>query len=78
MALRKCPILRCLAKRGLEGRTTFFPLVGTLPILRGSGAGSCASAGAEAQAQRVELDEPLGVALVVDGVFLEGDVGEAV
>jgi hypothetical protein len=26
MALRKCLILRCLAKRGLEGRTTFFQL----------------------------------------------------
>src|SRR3546814_4823700 len=26
----------------------------------------------EAQAQRVQLDESLGVALVIDGVFLEG------
>jgi hypothetical protein len=36
------------------------------------------AAGAEAQAQGVQLDEALGVALVVDRVFLKGDVGEAV
>ena len=35
-------------------------------------------AGGEAQAQRVQLDEAFGVALVVDLVGLEGDVGEAV
>src|SRR5438128_6306046 len=32
----------------------------------------------EAQAQCVEADEAVGVALVVDLVFLEGDVGQAV
>src|SRR5260221_14462875 len=32
----------------------------------------------EPEAQRVELDEALGVALVVDHVLLEGDMGEAV
>src|SRR5439155_12112375 len=32
----------------------------------------------EAQAQCVEPDEAVGVALVVDLVFLEGDVGQAV
>src|ERR1700726_1009655 len=36
------------------------------------------ASGGEAQAQGVELDEAFGVALVVDGVLLEGDVGEAV
>src|SRR5947209_902328 len=30
MTLRKCLILRCLAKRGLEGRTTFFQPYGIL------------------------------------------------
>src|SRR5438874_12588502 len=30
MTLRKCLILRCLAKRGLEGRTTFFQPCGIL------------------------------------------------
>jgi hypothetical protein len=34
--------------------------------------------GGEAQAQRVEPDKAFGVALVVDRVFLEGDVTEAV
>src|SRR5438445_3696374 len=32
----------------------------------------------EAQAQRVEPDEAVGVALVVDLVFLEGDMGQAI
>src|SRR5205809_1805542 len=32
----------------------------------------------EAQAQCVEADEAVGVALVVDLVFLEGDVGKAI
>jgi hypothetical protein len=30
MASKKCLILRCLAKRGLEGRTVPIQLVGTL------------------------------------------------
>jgi len=40
--------------------------------------GDLAAAGGKAQAQRVEPDETFGVALVIDGVVLEGDVGEAV
>ena len=36
------------------------------------------AAGGEAQTQRVELDEALGVALVVDLVFLERHVRQAV
>src|SRR5713101_5676930 len=32
----------------------------------------------EAQAQRIQPDEALGIALVVDRVFLEGDMAEAV
>ena len=34
--------------------------------------------GGEAQGQRVELDEALGVALAVDRVLPEGDVADAV
>src|SRR5205823_9794784 len=58
-------------------------LNGSLPLpARGERAGvrgwSRIAAGGEAQAQRVEADEPFGVTLVVDRVLLEGDVGEAV
>jgi hypothetical protein len=35
----------------------------------------CFASGGEAEAQRIEFDEPFGVALVVDGVLFEGDVG---
>ena len=38
----------------------------------------CFASGGKAQAERIEFDEAFGVALVVDGVLLEGDVGEAV
>jgi hypothetical protein len=34
MALGKCLILRCLAKRGLEGRTTFFQFEIVTPGVR--------------------------------------------
>src|ERR1051326_4203323 len=53
-------------------RGRHLPLRGEEPLL------ALVAAGGEAKAQRLQADKALGVALVVNLVFLEGDVREAV
>src|ERR1700730_14270577 len=73
----------CLTAWPPRTRTRPLPLCGPLPLrARGERARVTGdlrgSPGGKAEAQGVQFDEALGVALVVDHVLLEGDVGEAV